>query len=108
VCIFQLTFVLKKPKLVQFKPLTSKRADKLLFASFTNPFICLVNLMKAVTSTKFSPSSAFALIGFGVRHDGRVVDHPSGFVDLAFAVVVFTNTCPLNLQGYNMRDLTME
>jgi hypothetical protein len=84
VCIFQLTHDLTKPRLLQYKPLTSKLIVCLSFVCTANLYVVnmflAVNLMKAVTSTKFSPSSAFALIGFGVRHDGRVVDHPSGLV----------------------------
>jgi len=33
-------------------------------------------LMKAVTSAKLSPTGRLALVGYGIRTEGRVVDHP--------------------------------
>lgn len=33
-------------------------------------------LMKAVTSVKFSPLARYALVGYGVRREGFVEDHP--------------------------------
>ena len=32
--------------------------------------------MKAITSTKLSPTCRYALVGYGVRLDGEVQDHP--------------------------------
>eukprot|EP01036_Dinobryon_divergens_P027952 gene27954-36820_t len=59
-CLFQLNFednVLLPPKLMTTKHLPG-------------------SLMKAITSTKLSPTCRYALVGYGVRLDGEVQDHP--------------------------------
>ena len=39
-------------------------------------FYPIGSLMKAITSTKLSPTCRYALVGYGVRLDGEVQDHP--------------------------------
>ena len=50
--------------------LTHTRTHSLSSLTFTGP------LLKAVTSAKLSPRGKYALVGYGVRNQGVVEDHP--------------------------------
>lgn len=45
-------------------------------------------LMKAVTSAKLSSTCRYALIGYGVRVDGEVQDHPNRYVVTAVLLLL--------------------